>query len=754
MGEPPNNADTARDQRFRLGDLLLNVGRREVSRSGKRLSLPGLSFDLLLVLSRKAPDTVSVDTLMDEVWTGKVVNPDTVTKRVEMVREALGDDSQNPRYIALVRGHGYRLLVPCKPVPARAGPGRWLGKWSLAVLGVLAMAAVITFAFMPSSESPPTRVASPDRPSVAVLPFANRSANDADSFFVDGVHDDLLTRLSRIGSVKIISRTSVLQYRGTTKTIPQIGRELGVGHILEGGVQRAGEQVRVNVQLIDAGTDEHVWAETFDRQLTAANVFDIQSEIAEKVAAALASALTDEERIRLSVPPTTDIAALEAYFLGRQNMETRDGDRLLAAKENFETAIGHDPEFALGYIGLADTYRLIYNYTDSITREEFESQSLAAATRALTLDPELGEAHTSLANVLRSQGDDAMAEKAFLTALSLNPNYAPAYQWYGEFLAGQGRFDEGIEAARQAVVLNPRSPILFADLGKTMHFAGRLEEAMTHYAQALELDPGFAVAHWQLGIAQYQGGQLNQAVIHLREAIALDNQDQAILGLVYMDLLDFDQAGYWIEQMLELSPEHGLATGAMSWLQIALGQQGSAVEYAHRALEARPGWWRPLLVLRDHYLKTGQVQKARQIYQAAYPSLLTADARVDHDNYLAAIDLALVLQRNGEQIQASSLLQQCAEFIKTLPRFGPLGYTMIDAQVFALMGEPEKALDALEQAIDEGWRTSWWYLLRHDMTLQSIRDLPRFGTLVAEIEADVARQRSSLSALESAAGNP
>ncbi|MDJ0653601.1 MAG: winged helix-turn-helix domain-containing protein [Xanthomonadales bacterium] len=748
MGEPQNNAETSEIQRFRVGDLLLDVGRREVSRSGKTLNLPGLSFNLLLALAKKAPDSVSVDTLMDEVWTGKVVNPDTVTKRVEMVREALGDDSQNPRYIALVRGHGYRLLLPRRPATAGADQANAIGRGVGVVAAVLVLAGLALFAFKP--EPPPAGVVSSERPSVAVLPFANRSADDADSFFVDGVHDDLLTSISRIGSIKTISRTSVLQYRSTTKTIPQIGRELGVGHILEGGVQRSGEQVRINVQLIDAATDEHVWAQTFDRRLTAANVFSIQSDIAEKVAAALATALTEEERTRLQRLPTSDMAALEAYFLGRQNLETRDGQRLFAAKGYFEEAVERDPEFALGYVGLADAYRLINSYTGKITIEEFESNSLSAANRALALDPSLGEAHTSIANVLKSRGDNAAAENAYLRALALSPNYAPAYQWYGEFLAWQYRFDEAVEISRRAVELDPRSPILLVDFGETLHFAGRLDEAMAYYARALELNPEFAVAYTRMGMLHHVSrGRLDRAVFDLRKAMELGADVRSRLGVYYLELQDLEQARTWIEQGYEQGPDGWYSSWAMSWLGIATDQPELARKYAQRTLDDAPEFWRPLAILRDHYLETGQVQEARRMYQEAHPSLLNGDARVDFDNFEVAVGAALVLSRNGEQNLADSLLRQSLEVFQSAPRLGHRGYKVFDVQAYAQLGQPDKALDALEQAIDQGWRSNWWYFLRHDGALQSIRELPRFQALVAEVEADVTAQRSNLLVLES-----
>jgi TolB-like protein/class 3 adenylate cyclase len=230
-----------------------------------------------------------------------------------------------------------------------------------------------------------------DRRSIAVLPFENMSRDAINEPFTLGIHDDLLTHLSKIGSLKTISRTSVLQYRDTTKTIPQIAGELGVATILEGGVQRAGDRVRINVQLIDAATDEHLWSETYDRQLTAPNIFAIQSEIATAIAEALRATLSQDEQRRLDSAPTQNLAAVETYFLGKQLLEDRTRESLSAAVQYFQQVIELDPGFALAHSGLADAYMLLPEYSVSIDWKVAREESEAAANRALALDPDLPE---------------------------------------------------------------------------------------------------------------------------------------------------------------------------------------------------------------------------------------------------------------------------------------------------------------------------------------------------------------------------
>ncbi len=257
--------------------------------------------------------------------------------------------------------------------------------------------------------------------SIAVLPFANRSANPDDAFFVDGIHDDLLTHISRIGSIKVISRTSVMQYRDSTQSIPQIGAELGVATVLEGGVQRAGDQVRINVQLIDALTDEHLWAEIYDRQLSATNIFSIQTEIAEAIAKALQTTLSPTEQQRMLAVPTENLAAYEAYLIGRQRFARRSTDSIAEAIDYFLEAVELDPDYALAWVGLADAY--IYQAAQGgFSEGELHARAQAALETALELNKHLGEAYTSLGILKFEQYDLERAEHYFERAHLLHSN--------------------------------------------------------------------------------------------------------------------------------------------------------------------------------------------------------------------------------------------------------------------------------------------------------------------------------------------
>jgi tetratricopeptide (TPR) repeat protein len=465
----------------------------------------------------------------------------------------------------------------------------------------------------------------------------------------------------------------------------------------------------------------------------------------------LRATLSPGEQEQLASVPTENLAAYEAYLLGRQRLVRDTVAALVEAVDYFQQAIELDPGFALAYVGLADSY-VEQVFWGGLAREEGLAKAQAAADKALALDDQSGEAYNSLAGIKEERRDYEGAEAMYRRALELNPNYATAYYWYGFLLRNfLGRYEEALALHRKAAELDPLSAGIIDEVGADLESLGRFDEALARYQRALEVDPGYATAYISIG-EHYRSvsGKLDEAVVWHAKGISLDPGNplnSAALGLLLLDLGDFDRAESWIERSLGLGPESFWPNFAMHGLHLYRGDEAAALDYARRAFAFYPLFVPGLL--RDHELRAGRYAEARALYEESYPELLNeGDPMVDGSNWGTAIDLALVLSKTGEQERADLLLNRSFQHIQQIPRVGFWGYGIADVQIYALQGEKQKALSALRQAIDEGWRASWRYSLKIDPSLESLHDEPEFQAMVAEIEADMAAQLERVREME------
>ena len=589
-----------------------------------------------------------------------------------------------------------------------------------------------------------------ERPSIAVLPFENRSRLDEDAFFVDGIHDDILTQLSKIGAMKVIARTSVEQFRNTELTARDIGEKLGVKAVLEGGVQRAGDRVRVTVRLIDTATDAHIWAESYDRQLTAANLFAIQSEVAAAIAAALKSALTPQERARTELVPTLSLEAWEAYQLGRQRMANRASAGLVEAERFFRESIQLDPSFALAYVGLADALSMQVVYS-GVPREPGLANAEQVLAEAMRLDPGLAEAWATAGLIARYRMQFDRAETMYRRAIELNPNYATAHHWYSTLLRDLGRADAALAEIERAVELDPLSALINLSHGQRLEAKGRFEEAASSYRRAVRIDPSGPLAWLDLArLNAYAFNRFTDAIPLAVRATELDAgglRPSVELARLLFDLGDDERFAAEMTRAARNWPDDDSVQLGLALLELTRRDAHQASLRARRSLDADPRNNLALMILRDADLGAGRYTAALARYEEAYPELFAPGGRVDGSNYWIAIDVALVAARSGQPDMARDLLDGAAEVVQGIPRLGNRGYWISDVQIHALRGERSAALAALRDAEQAGWRgPSWRYHRDFDASLASIRDEPEFKAVFEDIERDMARQRAELAA--------
>jgi TolB-like protein/Tfp pilus assembly protein PilF len=419
--------------------------------------------------------------------------------------------------------------------------------------------------------------------SIAVLPFDNLSRDPDNAYFAEGIQDEILTRLAKVADLKVISRTSTQHFKSVPENLPQIAKQLGVTNVLEGSVQKAADQVRVNVQLINALTDAHLWAEIYDRKLT--DIFSVESEIAKTIADTLQAKLTGLEKTEMSKKPTENSAAYELYLKGRFFWNKRTAQDLKTACDYFQQAIAADPKYATAYAGLAESYVLIPLFSAG-TPQDYFPKAKAAAEQAIALDESSAEAHTALGLLLCfSDVKFTESEKEFKRAIQLNPNYATAHHWYGNaLLVALGRSDEAIRENQRAVELDPLSLIINADLGSTFMMARRYDQAIAQLKLTLALDNNFGYAHWNLGEAFYLKGDTAAAIAEYEKARSLDDDPQilGLLGRAQADAGEKEKAFRSIQELESRSKQQFVRGYIMALIYIGLGDKNKAIDCLER----------------------------------------------------------------------------------------------------------------------------------------------------------------------------
>ena len=429
-----------------------------------------------------------------------------------------------------------------------------------------------------------TEAATVSNKSIAVLPFDNLSRDPDNAYFCEGVQDEILTRLAKVADLKVISRTSTQHFKSAPEDLGEIAKKLGVMHILEGSVQKAGDQVRVNVQLVNALNDAHLWAETYDRRLI--DIFSVESEIAKAIVESLQVKLTRSEQSSIAKAPTADPEAYELYLKGRFFWNKRSGVDLRKAIDYFNQAVAKDPNYALAYAGLADSYMLLPNYGGTSARESI-APARSAITKALALDDSLAEAHASLGllDTLELRLERAVGD--FERAIELKPNYATAHHWLMLGQLSLGRFDQAIAEGKRAIELDPLSLIINADYAWAYACAHRFDEAEKQARKTLEIDPRFFLAHYYLGGILQRKGRLDEAIPEFQKSVELndDAYSIAMLGQAYARNGQKDEAQKILSRLTDEAKSRYVAPYASAVLYLGLGDKERALAELERAYQ-------------------------------------------------------------------------------------------------------------------------------------------------------------------------
>jgi TolB-like protein/DNA-binding winged helix-turn-helix (wHTH) protein/Tfp pilus assembly protein PilF len=520
---------------FKVGEWLVQPPLNEISNHEQTLRIEPKVMEVLVCLAGRAGEVVSKETLIHMIWSDRFVTDEVITTTIWELRRALGDEARKPRFIQTIPRNGYRLIAPVvmeetppaeaeapvtPPAPsiapaissAKIAPSVswWQRRWkpALVAAGALLLPLLLWPAVKWRNQPPPQRSVA-NINSLAVLPFRNLSGQANQEYLAEAVTEALITDLARYTPLRIAPRTSVMQYKAASKSAPEIARELGVDAVIEGSVLPAGDRVRVSVQLIHAAADRHLWAETYERELS--DVLAWQSEMSQLIARELRASLTLQTQAQQATAVPTPSAAREAYLQGRELMKRRTEESVALALEQFERATQIAPDYALAWTGLADAYMQMVNL-DEMRPEEGFPKAKAAALRALQLNDALAEAHASLAMIkLSYDWDWTGAETAFRRALALNPTYAMASNWYSQYLWAAGRADEAMREVAKAQELAPQSIAVLLNAGSLYLLRQQSDRAEACFRRVTEIDPKYVSAWKGLGKAFQQQGQLSEA---------------------------------------------------------------------------------------------------------------------------------------------------------------------------------------------------------------------------------------------------
>jgi TolB-like protein/DNA-binding winged helix-turn-helix (wHTH) protein/Tfp pilus assembly protein PilF len=590
-----------------FADFEVDLRAGELRKEGVKIRLQEQPFRVLTILLDFAGEVVTREELRSRLWSADTfVDFDhRLAAAISKLRDALDDSAESPRFIETVGRRGYRFLLPVESAEAAAdtvggsqaqtslelpaGTSRAReATWPRAALAGGALVLILVLGFLLLRRWHLTDSALPHISAIAVLPLENLSNDPEQQYFVEGMTDEIITDLAKLPGIRVISRTSAMQYKNTHKTMPDIARELKVDAVVEGTVLRVGNRVRIRTQLVYAPADRHIWAQAYERDLK--DVLTLQANLAQDIASEIQLKLTSQQRANLATAHTVDPEAHELYLKGRYFWNKRDQEGFTKAIDYFQQAIAKDPTYAAAYAGLADSYALSGGF-NLVPVGLAMPRAQAAAEKALELDSNLAEAHASLGLIAPfNNWNWADAERHYERAIELNPNYATARHWYAEgYLMPVGRADEAIAEIRKAQALDPLSAVIATDLGKELYFVRRYDEALVELRRALELDPNFVSAHNWISDTLLEKRLYNEAIAELEKTKPFKEERVYIRQTAYL----YARTGRRAEaraalaKSLQLSNGKQVSSGAVALTYAALGEKNESFQWLEKAYTDR-----------------------------------------------------------------------------------------------------------------------------------------------------------------------
>jgi TolB-like protein/DNA-binding winged helix-turn-helix (wHTH) protein/Tfp pilus assembly protein PilF len=614
----------------RFGTYEVSLQSGEVRKAGSRIKVQQQPMKLLEMLLQHPGEVVTREELRSRVWPCESLGDFDLALNVAIgkLRSALGDSAENPRFIETLPKRGYRFIADVSVVDVDAHPERrepvagdlpatdpghkiqaagllvapkrrlWPTRW---VIGALTLVIIMSLSILSVWRFRSRTPARSGILSIAVLPLENLSGDASQNYFADGMTDELITDLAQIRALRVISRTSVMVYKGARKPLPQIARELNVDAMVEGTVLHSGDQVRITAQLIEASTDKHLWSKSYEGELR--DTLALQNRVASAIADQIRINLTPREQAALRSAKAVNPEAYQSYLKGRYFWNKRTADSLNAALAYFNQAIEEDPQYAQAYSGLADTYALLGDWQYGVMSfKEALPKAKATAIKALELDSSLSEAHTSLGYSLRAlDWDFDSAGKEFQRAIELNPGYATAHHWNAINLGLLGRPKEALVEMRKARNLDPLSLIINADLAELLLLTHSYDESLEQGRKIIEMDSTFAIGHKQLGDAYLLKHMDKEAVAELQKAVQLSGRSpicMADLARAYVASGKMNEAMKLLSDLKKSSNASFTNAPHIAMIYASMGDNDQAMHWLERAYEER---FNPSILLRSGF---------------------------------------------------------------------------------------------------------------------------------------------------------